>query len=62
MGRLVNHSRLLPNLKARALLDEAGEPRVVLFAARDIQAGEELMFDYGDNDPASIEAHPWLRT
>ena len=36
-------------------------PRVVLVAARDIQAKEVLSFDYGETDLESVRANPWLK-
>ncbi len=27
---------------------------------RDIEPGEELLYDYGDRSKESLEAHPWL--
>ncbi|KAA0196606.1 Histone-lysine N-methyltransferase, partial [Fasciolopsis buskii] len=61
MGRLINHSRLHPNCCVKVIpLD--GVPRLVLFARQIINPGEEFLYDYGDRDKASLEAHPWLRT
>lgn len=37
------------------------KPRVVLVAARDIQAREVLSYDYGDTDVESVRANPWLK-
>ncbi|CAL8076602.1 unnamed protein product [Calicophoron daubneyi] len=61
LGRLVNHSRLHPNCLVKVVpLDNV--PRLVLFARQIINPGEELLYDYGDRDKESLEAHPWLRT
>ena len=35
-------------------------PRLILVAARDLKADEELLYDYGDRSKESLEAHPWL--
>lgn len=60
-GRLINHSRLQPNLQPKAILLD-GVARIILVANQDILPGMELLYDYGDRDPASILAHPWLAT
>jgi histone-lysine N-methyltransferase SETD8 len=59
LGRLVNHSRLTPNLQTKVLVFN-GTPRLILVARRDIEPGEELLYDYGDRSKESLEAHPWL--
>jgi histone-lysine N-methyltransferase SETD8 len=59
MGRLVNHSRLTPNLQTKVVVFR-GTPRLILVAKRDIEPGEELLYDYGDRSKESLEAHPWL--
>ena len=33
---------------------------MVMVATRDIPAGTELVWDYGDRDRATLAAHPWL--
>lgn len=47
LGRLVNHSRVCPNMSTRAVMAK-GEPHLILVANRDIREGEELLYDYGD--------------
>ncbi|XP_038944674.2 N-lysine methyltransferase KMT5A-like [Rattus norvegicus] len=59
LGRLINHSKC-GNCQTK-LHDIDGVPRLILIASRDIAAGEELLYDYGDRSKASIEAHPWLK-
>ncbi|XP_040843033.1 N-lysine methyltransferase KMT5A isoform X3 [Ochotona curzoniae] len=59
LGRLINHSKC-GNCQTK-LHDIAGVPHLILVAARDIAAGEELLYDYGDRSKASIEAYPWLK-
>lgn len=46
VGRLVNHSPR-PNLKLHKPLRVRGKWRMALLAVRDIDPGEEVMFDYG---------------
>ena len=36
-------------------------PRLILFARRHIDIGEELLYDYGDRSKETIEALPWLQ-
>ncbi|XP_066465823.1 N-lysine methyltransferase KMT5A isoform X2 [Tiliqua scincoides] len=59
LGRLVNHSKC-GNCQTK-LHDVNGIPHLILVASRDIKAGEELLYDYGDRSKASLEAHPWLK-
>ncbi|XP_016366037.1 N-lysine methyltransferase KMT5A-A-like [Sinocyclocheilus rhinocerous] len=59
LGRLINHSKN-GNCQTK-LHDINGIPHLILVASRDIQEGEELLYDYGDRSKASIEAHPWLK-
>ncbi|KAG2470644.1 KMT5A methyltransferase, partial [Polypterus senegalus] len=59
LGRLINHSK---NGNCQTKLHEInGIPHLILVASRDIQEGEELLYDYGDRSKASIAAHPWLK-
>ncbi|XP_076876864.1 N-lysine methyltransferase KMT5A-A isoform X2 [Brachyhypopomus gauderio] len=59
MGRLINHSKN-GNCQTK-LHDINGIPHLILVASRDIEEGEELLYDYGDRSKASIAAHPWLK-
>ncbi|XP_075390675.1 N-lysine methyltransferase KMT5A isoform X2 [Tenrec ecaudatus] len=59
LGRLINHSKC-GNCQTK-LHDIDGVPHLILVASRDIAAGEELLYDYGDRSKASIEAYPWLK-
>ncbi|XP_077478368.1 N-lysine methyltransferase KMT5A-A [Stigmatopora argus] len=59
LGRLINHSKS-GNLQTK-LHDIDGAPHLILVASRDIDEGEELLYDYGDRSKASIAAHPWLK-
>ena len=58
LGRLLNHSRR-GNCKTR-VIGINNRPYLILEAARDIEVGEELLYDYGDRSPESLEAYPWL--
>jgi len=60
LGRLINHSTKTPNLMTR-LFPIGDRPHLIFVAARDIDAGEELMYDYGDRSKEAAEAHPWLK-
>ncbi|XP_036383594.1 lysine methyltransferase 5Ab [Megalops cyprinoides] len=59
LGRLINHSKN-GNCQTK-LHDINGIPHLILVASRDIEEGEELLYDYGDRSKASIAAHPWLK-
>lgn len=59
LGRLLNHSRLKPNC-ATKVVEVDSTPRLILVASRDIEADEELLYDYGDRSKESLEAYPWL--
>ncbi|XP_071396750.1 lysine methyltransferase 5Ab [Centroberyx affinis] len=59
LGRLINHSKI-GNCQTK-LHDIDGRPHLILVASRDIEAEEELLYDYGDRSKASISAHPWLK-
>lgn len=59
LGRLINHCKS-GNCQTR-LHPIDGTPHLILVASRDINAGEELLYDYGDRSKASILAHPWLK-
>lgn len=58
-GRLFNHSKLGGNCCTK-IFEMNAKPFLILCAARDIQAGEELTYDYGDRNKSSLESHPWL--
>ncbi|TKS78656.1 N-lysine methyltransferase KMT5A-A [Collichthys lucidus] len=59
LGRLINHSKT-GNCQTR-LHPIDGTPHLILVASRDIEADEELLYDYGDRSKASVLAHPWLK-
>ncbi|XP_068560060.1 lysine methyltransferase 5Ab [Cebidichthys violaceus] len=59
LGRLINHSKA-GNCQTRLHAID-GTPHLILVASRDIDAEEELLYDYGDRSKASVLAHPWLK-
>jgi histone-lysine N-methyltransferase SETD8 len=61
VGRLINHSRLRPVLRADKVLDANYQPHICLFALDDIPAGTELTFDYGERDKDVVANLPWLQ-
>ena len=56
-GRLINHSKLNPNLEPRAMTVE-DRPCLVLFALKDIAEGRELQYEYGDRSKKAVAANP----
>ncbi|XP_056664695.1 N-lysine methyltransferase KMT5A-like [Monodelphis domestica] len=59
LGRLINHSKS-GNCQTK-LHPIDGVPHLIVIATRDIEVGEELLYDYGDRSKASLEAYPWLK-
>lgn len=59
LGRLINHS-LNGNLETR-ILDDHGVPRLCFFAKRDINIGEQLTYNYGEDRRNVLKALPWLK-
>lgn len=58
-GRLVNHSRIRPNCKAAGFM-VGRETAVGIVAIRDIVAGEEILYDYGDTRNSVAVELPWF--
>ena len=58
-GRLINHSIQFQNVKPFDM-NTGRQPHICFKALRDIEVGEEILFDYGDQDPESIRNFPWL--
>ncbi|KRZ50610.1 Phosphatidylinositol 4-kinase alpha [Trichinella nativa] len=58
-GRLLNHSAKDPNVKSK-IVNIDDNPRIIFVAKRDVEIGEELLYDYGDRRKDAIRAHPWL--
>lgn len=59
-GRLVNHSLRNANLKAR-VVDIGRSHHLILVACRNVEIGEELLYDYGDRSSNVCDMNPWLR-
>lgn len=59
LGRLVNHSRSSNNLITKSVSVD-GRPHLILLAKKDIAAGTELLYDYGDRSKEALANHPWL--
>ena len=47
-GHYINHVAQKPNIKLTWPFEVRGKPRIGFLALRDIPAGEELCYDYGD--------------
>ena len=58
LGRLINHD-LSGNAKVEVVPID-GTPHLTLLASRDIEVGEEVLYDYGDRDPDTLLQNPWL--
>ncbi|KAM5290671.1 LOW QUALITY PROTEIN: N-lysine methyltransferase KMT5A-like [Glossophaga mutica] len=56
LGTLINHSKC-GNCQTR-LHNINSVPHLIVLPSHDIEAGEELLYDYGDRSRASIEAYP----
>lgn len=59
LGRLINHSRKASNLSVMLHISKC-IPRICFYAAKDIQEGCELQYDYGEKAKPIIAMHPWL--
>ena len=53
LGRLVNHARGREANAFTRIVSHKGEPRICIFAKRDIQEGDEILYDYG------VSTLPW---
>ena len=60
LGHLINNSRRSPNVVMKTHVVE-GEPRVVFVACKEIEIGEEIMYDYGEKRKDFLDRNPWLR-
>lgn len=60
-ARLINHSKRIPNLIPKLHIHK-GVPHMLFFATRDIEMGEELLYDYGERRPEFLKRYPWLKT
>ena len=70
ISRFFNHSKKRPNIKPRRVVPDNDEdsptppdrhPKIVFFARRNIAAGDELLFDYGEDRPHVLRENPWLK-
>ena len=61
MGRLINHSKKFPNSAPKVWELSFGDPRVIFEAARDIQKGEEILYDYNDRRKHVRDSLEWLK-
>lgn len=60
-GRLLNHSKKHPNVVTKVMeLDGHPCPYLCLVARRDIEIGEELVYDYGERRAEVVDLMPWL--
>ncbi len=61
LGRLINHSRTCANLALRLARYEDRKRVAIFEATRNITAGEELFFDYGNqcSDPPTDTSPAW---
>jgi [histone H4]-lysine20 N-methyltransferase SETD8 len=66
ISRFVNHSCKRDNLvpELHYSIDSNGQevPQILFRTKRTIQAGEELLFDYGDRRKSVIEKNQWLKS
>ena len=60
LGRLINHSRKNANLQPVAL-EFQGKATLVFLAGRNIPAGAELLYNYGENNPSALSEFPFLK-
>ena len=61
MGRLLNHSKKNSNVVTK-VMEVDSTPYLCLVASRDVEPGEELLYDYGERRDDVIKAMPWLAT
>lgn len=59
VGRLLNHSKANSNITTK-IFELDGLPRLCMFACKDVEAGEELVYDYGDRRGDVVKLNPWL--
>lgn len=61
LGRLLNHSKTKANCATR-LVCVLDSPYLILETIRDVSAGEELLYDYGERSKDVIQVHEWLKS
>jgi hypothetical protein len=59
IGRLINHSRVLPNVYPRKVVVD-GVPRLVFFSRMIIYPETELLYDYGETNKDVVKALGWM--
>lgn len=59
LGRLISQSKC-GNCQT-TLHGISREPHLTLVASRDMEAGQELLYDHRDHSKVSVEAYPWLK-
>ena len=59
MGRMINHSKRKYNVRTKVMSIKE-KPHLVLVAAREIEVGEELLYDYGERSKEVTKVFPWL--
>lgn len=59
-GRLINHSHIAPNAKT-VCVEIDGQLRAAIVAVKDINIGEEILYDYGETRRSMIISNPWLK-
>jgi hypothetical protein len=60
LGRLVNHGDSRKQQNARMMTLDTLVPSIGLFATRDIEVGEQILYDYGVRVPWIKQAQPGL--
>ena len=59
-GRLINHCKCPRRNLLPKVLEFGGNPYMVFYARRAIQAGEEIRYDYGETSKAARADFPFL--
>lgn len=60
VGRLINHSRLKPNLAVQRVDMQFGPPLLALVAIAAVKPGDEVLYDYGETRPDILAQCTWL--
>ena len=58
-GRLINHSKQFANVQP-FIHTKNNKPRIFFKATRQIEANEELFYDYNDTSRKTRLTYPWL--
>ena len=61
LGRLINHSRKYHNSVPKVWELNNGDPRVIFVALRDIQKGEEILYNYNETRKHVRDSLEWLK-